>query len=165
MLLPPKDLPERVRSVELQQITLDLENATTSHSAAPLQYTAEQVNAYLVNVARSKKAALNKYLEFERAVVKFDEGVCRITAERSLFGFSVFHAISYKVTLKNGTLAASTNGGSIGRLPIHPTIMNYGDILFADIWTALDREKKLVAKMDAIEFHPQLVILLPRQKE
>ena len=33
------------------------------------------------------------------------------------------------------------------------------------IWAALDREKKLVAKMDAIEFHPQLVILTPRQRE
>jgi hypothetical protein len=165
MLLPPIYLPERVKNVELQQINLDLENATISHSTAPLQYTEEQVNAYLVNVAKTKKAALNKYLEFERALVKFNEGVCRITAERSLFGFSVFTAISYNVALQNGTLTASNNGGSIGRMPIHPMLMKYGDILFSDVWRALDREKKLVAKMDAIEFHPQLVILIPRQKE
>lgn len=165
MLRPPVGLPERVKNLELQQITLDLENATTSHSATPLQYTAEQVNAYLVNVARTKNAALSKYLQFERALVKFDEGVCRITVERSLFGFSVFHAISYNVTLRNGTFATSTNGGSIGRMPVHPMIMESGGIFFSDLWTALDREKKLVAKMDAIEFHPQLVILIPRQKE
>src|SRR5207342_294025 len=101
----------------------------------------------------------NFLLEFERAFVNFDEGICRITAERSLYGFSVFHAISYNVTLQNGTLTASSNGGSIGRMPIHPSMMKFGDILFADLWTALDREKKSVSKMGSIEFHPQTVIL------
>jgi hypothetical protein len=162
MLLPP-DAPERVKSIELQQINLDLEHASTSHNAAPLQYTEEQVNAYLVNVLKSKQAALSKLLQFERALVNFDEGVCRITAERSLLGFSVFHAISYNVTLQNGTLTASNNGGSIGRMPIHPMIMKFGDILFTDLWTALNREKKSVSKMGTIEFHPKTVILTPKQ--
>src|SRR5664279_6646647 len=107
MLMPPIDLPERVKSLELQQINLDLERASTSHGAAPLQYTEAQVNAYLVNVSKSKQAALSKYLQFERALANFDEGVCRITAERSLLGLSVFHSISYNVTLQNGTLTAS----------------------------------------------------------
>jgi hypothetical protein len=163
MLLPPDGLPERVKNIELQQINLDLENATMSHGAAPLQYTEEQVNAYLVNVAKNKQAALSKYLQFERALVSFHEGVCGITAERSLLGFSVFHSISYNVTLQNGTLNTSNNGGSIGRMPIHPMIMKYGDVLFTDLWTALDREKKLVSKMGAIEFHPKTVILTPKQ--
>jgi len=162
MLLPPDALPERSKNVELLQINLDLEKATTSQGAAPLQYTDAQVNAYLVNVAKSKKAALNKFLQFVRALVVFDEGVCRFTVERSLFGFSVFHAISYNVALKNGTLAASSNGGNIGRIPIHPMVAKYGDILFADLWGALDSEKKLVSKMGAIEFHPKMVILTPK---
>jgi hypothetical protein len=163
MLRPPGDLPERSKSLELQQISLDLEKATTSQNAAPLQYTDEQANAYLANVTRTKQAALSKFLQFERALVNFDEGVCRITAERSLLGFSVFHAISYNVALQNGTLTTANNGGSIGRMPIHPMIMKYGDILFTDLWAVLDREKKLVAKMGAIEFHPKLVILTPKQ--
>jgi len=162
MLQPPVHLPERVNNVELQQINLDLETASMSHSAAPLRYTEAQVNAYLVNVVKSKQAALSKLLQFERALVNFDEGVCRITAERSLFGVSVFPAISYNVTLQNGTLTASNNGGSIGRLPIHPIMMKFGDMLFTDLWAALDREKKSVSKMGAIEFHPQTVVLSPR---
>jgi hypothetical protein len=163
MLRPPIGLPERAKSLELQQISLDLEKATTGHDAAPLQYTADQVNAYFANVTRTKQAALSKFLQFERALVNFDEGVCRITAERSLLGFSVFQAISYKVALQNGTLTATNNGGSIGRMPIHPMIMKYGDILFTDLWAAFDREKKLVAKMGTVEFHPKLVILTPKQ--
>ena len=163
MLRPPIDLPERVKNLELQQINLDLENATMNHSAAPLRYTDAQVNAYLANVTKTKQAALSKFLQFERAVVKFDEGVCQITAERSLLGFSVFHAISYNVRLQDGTLTASNNGGSIGRLPIHPMIMKYGDVLFTDLWAVLDREKKSVLKMGAMEFHPKAVILTPKQ--
>ncbi len=63
---------------------------------------------------------------------------------------------------QNGKLNATNIGGSIGRLPIHPLIMKYGDALFADLWAALDREKKSVAKMSAIEFHPQAVVLVPK---
>lgn len=163
MLLPP-DVPERVKSTELQQINLDLERASTTNGAAPLRYTEAQVNSYLANVSKSKQATLSKLLQFERAFVNFDEGLCRITAERSLFGFSVFHAVSYNVTLQNGTLTASNVGGSIGRMPIHPSIMKFGSILFTDLWSALDREKKSVSKMDSIEFHPQTVILSPKQQ-
>jgi hypothetical protein len=164
-VLPPNDLPEPVKDVELQQITLEIENAIETHSTAPLQFTETQVNTFLINVSRTRKTTLNKYLKFERAVVKFDEGVCRVTIERSIFGFSVFTSTSYNVSLQDGTLTASPVGGRIGRMPIHPTLMKPADFLFSDLWGALDREKKLVTKMGAIEFHPQLVILTPKQKE
>ncbi len=162
MLLPP-DLPPRAKTGEFPpQINLDLENAAMNHGAAPLQYTEAQVNAYLGSALKSKQAALSKLLQFERAIVSFDENVCRITAERSLFGFSIFTMTSSKVTVQNGTLSASNNGGSIGRLPIHPLLMKYADPLFGDLWTALDRERKSVAKMSAIEFRPQAVVLTPK---
>jgi hypothetical protein len=31
------------------------------------------------------------------------------------------------------------------------------------LWSVLDREKKLVAKMSTVEFHPKLVRLTPKQ--
>ena len=162
MILPP-DVPPRAKTGEFPpQINLDLENAAMNHSTAPIQYTEAQVNAYLGSALKSKQAALSKLLQFERAVVTFDETVCRITAERSLFGFSVFTTTSGKVALQDGKLIASNNGGSIGRLPFHPLLMKYADPLFADLWAALDRERKAVAKMDAIELHPQLVVLTPK---
>jgi hypothetical protein len=163
MLLPP-DVPARVKSDEFPpQINLDLENAATSRGAAPLRYTETQVNLYLGNALKSKQAALSNVLQFERALVNFDEGVCRITAERSLFGYSLFTATSSKVAIENGKLVPSNVGGSIGRMPIHPMMMKYADIIFSDLWTALDREKKAVAKMGAIEFQPQTVVLTPKQ--
>lgn len=162
MLLPP-DVPPRTKTGEFPpQINLDLENAAMNHSTTPLRYTEAQVNAYLASALKSKQAVLSKLLQFERATVTFDENVCLITAERSLFGFSVFTGTASKVTLDNGTLKASNNGGRIGRLPIHPLLMQYADPIFADLWTALERERKTVAKMGAIEFHPQAVVLIPK---
>ena len=162
MILPP-DVPPRPKTGDFPpQINLDLENAVLNHSTTPLQYTETQVNAYLGSALRSKQAALSSVLSFERAIVKFDETVCSITAERSLFGFSIFTTTSSKVTLQNGTLTAANIGGRIGRLPIHPLVMKYADPLFADLWGALERERKAVAKMSAIEFHPQAVVLTPK---
>ena len=161
MLLPAVDVPARVKGELPPQINFDLEKATETHGAAPLSYTEAQVTAYLASALRSKQAALSKLLQFERALVNFDEGTCRITVERSLFGYSIFTATSQVVTLQDGKLTASNNGGSIGRLPIHPALMKFADPIFGDLWTALDREKKSVSKMGAIEFHPQTVILTP----
>jgi hypothetical protein len=162
MLLPP-DVPARPKSGEFPpQINLDLENAALSHGSAPLRYTEAQVNAYLGSALKSKQAALSKLLQFERAFVNFDENVCRITAERSLFGFSFYTATSSTVVLDNGTLKTSNNGGQIGRMPIHPQVMKYADLIFADLWAALQREKKSISKMAAIELHPQAVVLIPK---
>jgi hypothetical protein len=162
MILPP-DVPPRAKMGDFPpQINLDLENAVLNHSTTPMQYTEAQVNAYLGSALKSKQAALSQMLQFERAIVKFDETVCSVTAERSLYGFSLFTTTSSKVTLQNGTLSAANNGGRVGRLPVHPLLMKYADPLFADLWGALDRERKSVSKMGAIEFHPQAVVLTPK---
>ena len=162
MIIPP-DAPPRPKSGEFPpQINLDIENAAMNQNAPPLQYTEAQVNAYLGSALKSKQAALSKLLQFERAFVSFDESVCRVTAQRSLFGFSVYTTTSSRVTLENGALKASNNGGKIGRLRIHPLLMKYADPIFGDLWTALDRERKAVTKMSAIEFHPQAVVLIPK---
>ena len=162
MILPP-DVPPRAKMGDFPpQINLDLENAVLNHSTTPMQYTEAQVNAYLGSALKSKQAALSQVLQFERAIVKFDETVCSVTAERSLYGFSLFTTTSSKVTLQNGTLSAANNGGRVGRLPVHPLLMKYADPLFADLWAALDRERKSVSKMGTIEFHPQAVVLTPK---
>lgn len=162
MLLPP-DVPPVPKSGEFPpQINLDMENAALNHGSPPLRYTEAQVNAFLGSALKSRQAALSKVLQFERAFVNLDENVGRVTVQRSLFGFSFYTATSGKVALENGALKASNNGGSIGRLPVHPALMKYSDPIFADLWAALDREKKSLSKMVGIELHPQAVVLIPR---
>jgi hypothetical protein len=147
----PPELPAPTKIVP-PQVDLDLENAYLK--ASTLEYSQDQINAYLAYRLVSKKTALNKpFLTFVRATVSLREGACTISMERSLFGYSIFSCASYHVGADAGKIAATNNGGWIGRLPIHPAIMQFGDIVFADLWSALERERKLLGKMGAVSFH------------
>ena len=150
--LPP-DLPAPTKT-NPQQIDLELENLASHQKPGPLEYSQDQINAYLAYRLTSKKKALEKpLLTFVRATASFREAQCTIGIERALFGYSLFSRAAYRIDVANGKITPAITGGWIGRLPIHPAIMKYGDIIFADLWSALDRERKLVAKMGAIGFH------------
>ena len=156
MALPP-ELPAPTKIVS-PQIDLDLENAHLRLS--PLEYSQDQINAYLTYRLISKKAALTyPFLTFVRATASFREGACTIAMERSLFGYSIFSRTSHRVETNAGKIAATNVGGWIGRLPIHPVVMQFGDIIFADLWSALDRERKLIGKMGAVNFHESSVTI------
>jgi hypothetical protein len=159
------DLPPKPETAMLPaQINLDLENAAMDPRAgSAMRYSDEQVNAYLAYALKGKQAALSKYLTFERAIAKFEEGYCIMTVERSLFGFSVFTTAAYNVSLQNGAISAQSRGGHIGRMPVHPALMQQAGILFQDVWTALDRDRKNIMKLGVLEFHPKLVLLAPKQ--
>jgi len=160
-MLSAPDVPAPVKPLLLpSELNFDLENAINYHRPQQLQYTEEQVNAYLSYALKSKQSALNKpLLDFKRAIVGFGEGDVKVTAERAFFGFSLYSSSSYKVAPQEGKLVASNNGGSIGRIPVHPGAMRFIDVIFADVWSALDRERKLDTKMSAIEYHSKSVLL------
>ena len=158
--LPP-DVPAPTKVLS-PQMDLDLENAASFRRIGPIEYSQDQVNAYLAYRLTSKKKALNKpMLDFVRATASFRDGACTIGMERSLFGYSLFTQSSYRIETAAGKTSATNVGGWLGRLPIHPAIMQYGDIIFADLWFALDREHKLIGKMAAVTFHDGGVTITP----
>lgn len=160
LMIQPPDLPAVPERIDLgPQIGLDLETAVADQRGAKLSYSQDQVNSYLVTALKRKKAALEKpLLHFERGLAAFDENSVRLTAERSLFGYPLYTTTCYQATTHDGKIAAENTGGSIGRLRIHPAIMKHLDVIFADIWKALEQDRKQVAKLVAIEFHPQTVV-------
>jgi len=161
-LIVPLDVPPAVKKIGApREINFDLEKASISHQPVSLQYSQEQVNEYLADALKTKQATLNKpLLTFKRALVDLGEGnICTVTIERSLFGYSLFQRASYQMKLEDGKISASNKGGWFGHLPIHPAAMKFADITFADLWSALDRERKLVAKMSGVETHAGSVTL------
>lgn len=157
------DLPEKPKAAMLPvQISLDLENATVTPSSPQLRYTEEQMNQYLGYSLKSKQTALSKYLTFERAVVGFEQDLCRVTVERSLSGFPLCVSTYFNASIQNDGLVVKNRGGAIGRMPVHPMLMQYGGFLFSDVAAVVERERKSVAKLAAVEFQPKLVVLTPR---
>lgn len=160
MALPP-DLPEPTKAIP-QQMDLELEQAASYRKPGPFDYSQEQVNAYITYRLKTKKKVLDKpFLDFVRATVVFHDGAFTIGMERSLFGYSIYTQSSYRLETAGGKMTATVLGGWIGRLPFHPAIMKYGDIIFADLWSALDRERKLVTKMAGVSFHDGGVTITP----
>ncbi len=162
-LSAPEGSPPSAASAPLElgpQIGLDLENVLSKHRGGTFSYTEDQVNGYLRNVLKRKKANLDKpFLQFEGGRAGFDEGVCRITAIRSIFGYPIFFRTDNTVATRDGRIDAQNCGGALGRLPVHPALMKYLDFLFADVWSALQQDRKQVAEMSAIQFHPKMVVL------
>jgi hypothetical protein len=167
-MVRPPELPTRATpslSELPPQINMDLENATMDPHVGSLHYSEEQVNACLSYALKSKQAALSKYLKFERLVLGFDEGSVRVTTERSLYGYSVYTTGIYSISVQDGKLIFKNVGGQIGRLQVHPKLMQFGDILFADLRTALERERRLISKLGAIELHSKQVVFVPKQPQ
>jgi hypothetical protein len=161
MFLPP-DLPEQPKAEMLaSQVRLDMESALQKHQPMQLEFSQDQVNAYLSSALKTKKTALNKpFLDFKRGVAQFHEGNCTITAERTINGlYPVFTSASYGVSIDHGKLVAKAAGGAIGRLQVHPKLMPYLEKALTDVFGALDSDSKLVAKFSSVEFHDKRATL------
>ena len=162
-MIRPPDLPEKPKEAMLPvQISLDLENASMTPGSPQLRYSEEQLNQYLGYALKSKQAALSSYLNFERAVVALEQDLCRLTVERSLFGFPLYTTTAFTATLNESGLVVKNKGGAIGRMPVHPMLMQYSGILFSDLAAVFERERKALAKLAAIELQPKMLVLTPR---
>lgn len=158
-VLNPPDVPPPVKSETLPpQINMSLEDLTESKQPKTLEFSEDDVNAYLANAMKHKKDKLDHpLLGFERAILGFSEGNCRVTMERSIFGYSIFSSGDYDVQMHNGKVVATPKSAAIGRLALHPIVFPYLKVLFGDAVAAMDREHKLLDKVGAIQLHDKMV--------
>ena len=164
ILIPP-DVPPLVKSEGFPpQINLSLETLTESRQPQAMRFSEEGVNAYLANALKRKMNKLNHPLiGFERALVAFTEGNCRVIIERSIFGYSIFTSGDYAVQIEGGKVTASPKSGEIGRMPIDPKMMSYAGFLFSDAVAVMDREHKLLNKVGSIQLHEKEIVVTSAQ--
>ncbi len=141
-------------------ITDDMEGQQQVTGAHLMRYTDDQVNAFLQSSLRGKDK--DSTVKFERAYVHFDEGVCRITTEESIFGLSFYAMTERTVSIQNGSIVSRSLGGSFGRMAISAKIMPALESAFAPLWKVLDHDRKLVAQMQSITFHRGSVEMVTR---
>ena len=127
-----------------------------------MRYTEAQVNAFLQSAIKGKDKEAT--IRFERAYVHFEEGVCQITTQESIFGLSLSATTVRAVSIQNGAIASRTLGGSFGRLPIPGAVMPYLEHTFTSLWTVLERDRKLVSQLQSITFHKGLVEMVTQAK-
>ncbi len=161
MLLPPDLPPPDKNNAFAPMINMDLFSALESHNPPRLIYSQEQVNNFLAaDIRRSQSPAQEGYFPIRRIFVQFEEGLCRIHVRHRFFGIPLSLGGFYRVSVDQGKIAATNTGGYIGRMPIHPVLMRGLEFLFHKTWSTLARERKDVARLAGIEFHPQSVTLI-----
>ena len=161
---PPDDIPEVGKEAALlaPQVKDDMEGLVAQPTAARLGYTEDQINAFLQSTIHGERKGSSGFapLKFERAYVRFGEGLVKVTYVQSLFGLPLYATSVDTVKIENGQLTAEPVAGSFGRLPIAPKLMPYFNKVLSPLWSALNREKEIVSKMGFIAFHKQRVEML-----
>ena len=161
MILPP-DVPAPAKNqILVSTLRFDLEDMATKRKPLRKEISEEEANAFVASALRSKQSSLDKpFLPFKRVLVALRPHRLDVTAERSLDGYwSVYTTCLYSPELKDGRLSAKIEGGHIGRLPIHPKLARFMGVLFSDVWSALDRDAKLIMKLGAIELNEKSATL------
>lgn len=161
LLLPP-DLPPEVKSSGFApMISMDMLSAIESHHPAQLVYSQQQVNDYLASsIRRANSPAKEGYFPIKRLSSEIEEDKIGIRTAYNCFGLPLYVAGSYRVQIDQGKITADCASGHIGRLPIHPLVMQHLGLLLGKTWNTLEREKKQVSRLAGIEFHPQSVTLI-----
>lgn len=155
--VPP--MPDE-RMVEAPALGVSLEEVL-NYPGRTLAISEEQINGYLYNTVRGKqRGALAEYIHYERSFVNVEPGKIWIATQRSVAGHSVYAASAYEVSVQDGHLVARVAGGALGRLPVHPAVMELLQFPFRPLWEALSRERKLMERMAAVQLEKDHVLVV-----
>jgi len=163
---PPDNAPAprtKGEMVEYQPIFINLQNVIASHSAQKISLGEKQINDYLFNTVKAQEEELpllGKVAKFDRVYVSLEECSCRVTICQTLYDHPFYLSSIYQIGIKGGKLQANITGGGLGRLSIHPRIMQYADeYVFGSLRESLKRERSLLEKMQSVEIHKGQIIL------
>jgi hypothetical protein len=120
------------------------------------------INTYLAGAIKTKGDTSDDYFRFDRAFVNLGRDVIKITAQESIFGYPIYAGTSYKLSIAGGKLVATNVGGNLGRLPVHPMIMEYCGSAFGQLWAALQREKALLDAMQSVSVQPGVFVFVTK---
>jgi hypothetical protein len=161
VVLPPEGrpnlTPEEVDNSRM--ISDEMDNALQTPGAHKLVFNAKQVNAFLKYSIKGKEESVLGFIpvKFERTFVQFDEGVCRVFMEQSIFGYSLYANGAYEVKIQGGKLESRNVGGGLGRLRLPALISARMDPIFSRLWKVLGNDQKLLAQMQSVAFHKDAV--------
>jgi hypothetical protein len=165
MARPPADVPKVPTKDELLDappLIEGIEDLQMKPAAQSVRLEQSAINLYLASAIKTKGNTSDDYFRFDRAFVSLGKDVIRITAQESAFGYPVYASTSYKLSIAGGKLVPTNVGGDLGRLPVHPMIMEYCGSAFDQLWAALQHEKSLLDGMQSVTIQPGVFIFVTK---
>jgi hypothetical protein len=151
MSQPPEGVPPDRNELPTRLVQSELMEATQYPTPRTIAFTEADVNATLKQtVKRAGKNSGLPGIEFQRAYVTLKPNVIHIGTQQALWGYPVYAGVNYQLTVVDGKFTPILLGGNFGRLPVRREVMQYLDIAFQKLWTALKREHEQVQKMQSI---------------
>jgi hypothetical protein len=152
---PPKlpAIPTDEERLTAPQLNLVLERSSQTTTPQSIVLNEPVVNAYIASRVRSKPTELFAGLTAtnESVLVAFKDKLVNITVSNKISVVTLHFTTRYDLALKDGKLIASLKGGSIGRAPLHPLLMNsFEQLVFPSVWKALESEYKVLGAMRSI---------------
>jgi hypothetical protein len=163
-LRAPANLPPPKSDALPRLVASDLGDLAEAPMPRAGAFTEDELNTYL----RGKTVAKGSLpgAEFKRAYVDLEPGTARIGVEKAIYGYSIYMGTLYRVEASNGVLVMVNIGGNIGRLPIHPWIMErVSPLMFGSLAEALQREIGLLNKMQTLVIRKDRVEMVSRGKK
>jgi hypothetical protein len=165
MARPPAGVPKVPTKEDLlasPQLIEDIEDLQMSPASQSRQLPEPMINIYLATAVKTTGDTSDDYFKFDRVFVNLGKDVIKITAQESAFGYPIYAGTSYKLSIAGGKLVATNVGGNLGRMPVHPMIMEYCGFAFQQLWAALQREKTLLDNMQSVTIQPGVFIFVTK---
>ncbi len=158
IVLPPEEIPGKPEPAD-RLVSSDLQMAFERPQPIKVTFSENDINSHLGSI-RSKTKGWVPGLDFKRAFVQLEPGVVRISMEQSAWGYSLYSSIDEQIGVTGSEFWSKQAGGHFGRLAIHPAIMEYADVAFGRLWTALARDKKQMDRMQSITVEKGRIVLI-----
>jgi len=154
--IPPMMTPDARRS----NVTFDAMRAGAS-GANPSSWVLNQaaINEYLATTIQMKSAESPSIFraEYVRTFVTLDEGAFNLVIQQKFLGGECFFLLHGVPEKSAAGLGAQFTGASIGRLPIHPSLLRVIDPLFRQVFIGLEQTTDELRKARDVVITPSEV--------
>lgn len=159
--LPPQEGTVGGQSEEEPpQIDSLLENLVLAPASTNIIVREADVNAYLKRERFKKLPSWFTGSIPLRALIKFDDGVGRLTFRASIVGYPLYATFSGSVKPDNNAgLTATCTGGAIGRLQIPALLARYAGLAIPTLLDSLKHERQMLGQLASIEIGKEQVVL------
>jgi hypothetical protein len=164
-LRAPEHIPASKSDAPARLLASDLNDIAEAPSPKAIRLTEEDINSYLRTGKVVAKGSIPG-VEFKRAYIDLEPGTALVGVEKSLYGYSLYMGALYRVEASSGVLITTNIGGNVGRLAIHPLIMErVAPLLFGSLADAMKREYRLLGQMQTVIVRKDTVDMVGKGKK
>lgn len=163
MAREPDGAPAKQSQIPLRPVSTEVSQLVESPQPRQLILSELELNYLLKTQVKAKESPVPG-IKFERAYTILLPDEARVGVQQAVWGYPLHAAMGFKPEFNNGVFRPKLVSGNIGRLPVHPALMEYVSYAFPfrNLWVALKRERDQIQKLRDIKVEKGRVTLISR---